>query len=217
MKMFYLFVIMVSSAYATPNRITDLTVVSVSGTKVVLSCTVPKTQVSVTNKNAPQEPVSLIELRTDDSFGYLNSRNYDKCRLVQVIENPGPAQTKVVFTAEGLEPNTKYYFACRASDSKWNLPSNTVSVTTGDADRAPHKTIRVSWRYGDEDEGSVPDVVIIFHGPTMELAARPIALKGDVFQTDITGLPWGTPYYWQVVTVNAAGGTTEGNLRSDSK
>jgi hypothetical protein len=206
------FLVFASWLHATPNRITDLTVVSTMSTKIVLSCTVPKMQVGVTNKSAPVEPVTEIELRMDSSSSRLNSTKYDQCEVAYVVRDLGPVGTKLMITVEGLDPNTKYYFACKAKDSKWNQVSNIVNGTT----RGDDKTIRVEWTY-KEDGGVTPEAVVILHGGTKELLDKPMVVKGDTYSADITGLKWGVAHYWCVITVNAEGDTKESPLRSDSK
>ncbi len=207
-KLLFVFIMMVSCLNATPYRITNLAVSHTWSTKVTLTCTVPKSQ-SVIFK----DPVTQIELRMDDSF-IKSSRDYNEAKIVQVIKNPGVASTKVTFTVEGLKPDTRYYFACRAFDTKWNNESNVVSVKTEEA--ADDKIIRVKWVYKN-DGGETPDSVIIVHGYTRAMTERPIAVTGSKFQADITGLKWGVPYYWQVTTVSADGEMTESPLRTDSK
>jgi len=62
----------------------------------------------------------------------INSQNWDQATPLSNIPDPAPAGTEETFKVEGLEANTLYYFAIKASDEEnnWSEISNVVSKKT---------------------------------------------------------------------------------------
>ncbi len=204
------FFFIATSAHAMTYRIVNLAVQQATDTRVVLTCTVPKVK-------SGTAPVTKIELRIDDAP--ITAKNYDQATIVQVVNNPGVTFASVTFTVAGLQPNTTYYFACRAFDTEWNEVSNYPYIKTGPPSKNTpvNKTIRVYLDYKEDDSGEIPDAVVVFHGSTRALMEKPLVVKGDVDHVDITGLKQGDLYYWQVVTVSIDGEIIENPVRSDSR
>lgn len=198
-KFFFIFMFVSSVVNATPVQIRDLTVVSITGTKIVLTCTVPAIRSSIVGSGPTK--IDQIELRMDTASNRLTTTNYSQCKVVIVNKDPGPAGTKLTLTAEGLLPNTRYYFACKAFDTVWGPPSNVVNGTTTNTPTRPdNKIIRSKWTLKD-DGGEQPQYIVISHGHTPAMTEPPIILPGDRTHYDITGLKWGVRYYWNITTV----------------
>ncbi len=109
-----------SADTATPSSITDLSVMPLGGTSVLVEWTEP----------ADNYGVASFDLRR--ATAAITSRNWNSSVVVSGMPTPSGSGSKKKITVSGLSPNTTYYFAVTAKDGcgRQSVLYNSKSVKT---------------------------------------------------------------------------------------
>ncbi len=99
-----------------------------------------------------------------------------------------------------LTPNTTYYFAIKVQDSagSWSTMSNLAMVSTGGSTY----TVTLAWDPSPDATMTNYNIYVGTASGTYDVSTN---LVGNVTLGTVTGLAWGTIYYYAVIASDANG------------
>ena len=174
---------------AGPSRVMNLSAISTNG-GTVLTWTAP-TPSGVTT-------LSSIDVRYDTSP--INTLNWASKTRVVWLTDPGTPGTVQMAVVTSLTPNTTYYFAIKVQDSmgSWSTMSNLAMVSTGGSTY----TVTLAWDPSPDATMTNYNIYVGTASGTYDVGTN---LVGNVTSGAVTGLAWGTIYYYAVIASDANG------------
>ena len=175
-------------ASAGPLRIIDLSAVATNGA-VSLSWTAPMPSLGNT--------LTSLDVRYDTNP--ITTLNWSSRQSIPWLTNPGIPGSIQMPTVTGLATNTLYYFAVKTQDSSgsWSTMSTLATVLTGDSTCS----VGLSWVSSPD-----PSVVgyKIYYGTASGVYTTSVGV-GNVTSYTLSGLAFGTVYYFAATSVNGSG------------
>ncbi len=206
-----------------PAAITDLTILAVGDTSMVLTWTAP-------GNDGQEGRASEYDLRQSDAT--IPDSTFHAALQVDGLPNPSSAGQTDTFTVEDLQPYTRYYFAIKTADERpnWSDISNVVMDTTeiGNLDIYPpddvmdlsvsattNSSVTLTWTAtgddGDQGQAEAYDLRYAFSegsDSTWWAEATPVpspptpqdpAVAGSIEEVLINGLLADTTYYFALI------------------